>query len=208
MSRIRVLAQLLLLSCLLSLSASAQKNELSALIGRTFISNHGIKGATFYPNFLSSGNGLTLEFNYARRLRERHLYGVSIEVPIALNPDEDLNTGANLVPKQYSSIFIAPSARVNVIPKSWFSPWGSIGGGYGHFNESSTLNQDTPNPGKKGTNTGLLQMGLGFDVRFWRGLIARLAVRDYYAGLPQLNVDIGQSRQHNFFVGGGVMLRF
>jgi opacity protein-like surface antigen len=97
---------------------------------------------------------------------------------------------------------------VNVIPKSWFSPWGSIGGGYGHFNESSTLNQDTPNPGKKGTNTGLLQMGLGFDVRFWRGLIARLAVRDYYAGLPQLNVDIGQSRQHNFFVGGGVMLRF
>ena len=208
MSCPRLVIRSLLFVALLPVAASAQKNELSALIGRTLISDQGIRGATFFPNFVSSGNGLTLEFNYARRIRERPVYALSIEVPIALNPDEDLNTGANLIPKQYSSVFIAPSARLNLIPRSFFSPWASLGGGYGHFSESSTLNQDTPNLGNKGTNTGVLQVGAGFDVRFWHSLCARLAVRDYYSGLPELNVDIGKSRQHNFFVGGGLMVRF
>jgi hypothetical protein len=208
MSRTQITVRLLLLFAALVSPALAQKNEVSALIGRTFISNQGIRGATFFPDFVSSGNGLTIELNYAHRFREVHSYSLALEVPIAFNPDEDLNTGANLIPKDYSSVFIAPSARVNILPKLWVSPWVSIGGGYGHFSESSTLNEDTPNPGKKGTNTGLLQVGSGLDFRFWRGLTARLAVRDYYSGLPHLNVDVGKDRQNNFYLGGGVMVRF
>jgi len=186
----------------------AQKNEVSALIGRTFIADQGIKGATFFPNVVSSGNGLTFEGNYARRIKDTGFFALAIEVPVAINFDEDLNTGANLIPKEYSSYFITPSARLNVFSQNILSPWVSLGGGYGRFNESSTLNQDTPNPGNRGTSTGLLQVGAGLDVRFWGRLSARLAIRDFYSGVPSLNVDIGKSRQHNLFVGGGLMYRF
>jgi len=199
---------LLLLAMLISAAALAQKNEVSGLIGRTFIADHGIKGATFFPNFVSSGNGLTFEGNYARRIKDKGFYALSLEVPVVINIDEDLNTGANLIPKDYKSYFITPSARVSVFPRSVLSPWASLGGGYGRFNESSTLNEDTPNPGSRGTSTGLLQIGIGLDVRFMGQLSARLAARDFYSGLPALNVDIGKSRQHNIFVGGGLMYRF
>jgi hypothetical protein len=47
---------------------TAQKNELSGLIGRTFISDQGIKGATFYNNNIHFGNGLSFEVDYARHV--------------------------------------------------------------------------------------------------------------------------------------------
>ena len=56
--------------CILGGSAAAQdkKNELTGIVGRIFISDQGIMGAT-YPNpFVRSGKGLTFEVNYARRL--------------------------------------------------------------------------------------------------------------------------------------------
>jgi hypothetical protein len=33
-------------------------------------------------------------------------------------------------------------------------------------------------------------------------------VRDFWSGVPQLNVDTGKSRQHNIFGGGGVVWHF
>jgi hypothetical protein len=54
----------------------------------------------------------------------------------------------------------------------------------------------------------VLQTGLGLDVRFSERFKARLAARDLWAGIPNLNVDIGKSRQHNVFVGGGIVWSF
>jgi len=36
----------------------------------------------------------------------------------------------------------------------------------------------------------------------------RLEARDYYSGVPDLNVTTVRSRQHNIYVGGGVIRRF
>jgi hypothetical protein len=36
----------------------------------------------------------------------------------------------------------------------------------------------------------------------------RLAARDFWSGVPQLNVDTGKSRQHNIFVAGGIVWHF
>jgi hypothetical protein len=33
-------------------------------------------------------------------------------------------------------------------------------------------------------------------------------VRDFWSGVPQLNIDTGKSRQHNYLVGGGVVWHF
>ena len=83
----------------------------------------------------------------------------------------------------------------------------SVGGGFGYFKESSTLEFGGPNPGQTGTSSGIFQLGAGLDVRLFSRFSVRGEVRDFYTGVPQLNVDIGKSRQHNLFVGAGVIWR-
>jgi hypothetical protein len=190
--------------------AAAQKNELAGLVGRTFVSDQGITGATFFNNNIHFGNGLSFEVDYARHVlgADYGFSGVSFEIPFVMNPDEDLNTGANLIPGSYSSFFVAPSARVNVFANSAVSPWVSFGGGLGYFHESSTLLYGGKNPGPTGATDGVLQMGVGLDAHIKGRLGARLAVRDFWSGAPQLNVNTGLNRQHNFFVAGGVVWHY
>lgn len=195
---------------LLLLPAWAQdKNELAGIIGRTFISNQGVKDPAFNGFTVHFGNGTTFEADYGRHiLGGAGIFALTLEVPFVLNPDEDLHFVANLVPEGYSSYFITPAARVNVFANNGISPWVSFGGGFGHFSESNNLVFFGSNPGTTGTTTGVLQIGAGFDVRFARALSARLEVRDFDSGVPQLNVDTGKTRQHNLFVGGGVVWHF
>ena len=194
--------------CILAPQVVAQRNELSGLVGRTFISDQGIKGALSSDPQLRFGNGLTFEVNYARRILDGGFWSLNLEVPFVLNPDEDLHAAQNVVPKQYFSLFVTPAARLNVFPDSGLSPWISFGGGFGHFSESSDLVFGGPNPGNTGTNTGVLQAGVGLDVKIVSRFSLRGEARDFWSGVPQLNVDSGKSRQHNIFVGGGVVWHF
>jgi hypothetical protein len=116
--------------------------------------------------------------------------------------------GHNTSPGKYSSIFVTPAAPANLFPLTAVSPWVSFGGGFGHFSESSTLEFGGSNPGKTGTTTGVLQGGLGLDVKMFNSVSLRGEVRDFWSGVPQLNVNTGKNRQHNFFVGGGILWRF
>lgn len=210
MSAKRLLQAALVAATMLSSNLYAQeKNELAGIIGRTFISNQGVTDPAFSGFTVHFGKGLTFEGNYGRQiLRGEGIIGLTFEVPFVVNPDEDLHFVANLVPKQYSSYFITPSARVNFFANNRTSPWVSFGGGFGHFKESDDLNFFDVNPGKKGTTTGVLQIGVGIDLRAWERFSVRGEVRDFYSGVPQLNVDTGKTRQHNYFVGGGVVWHF
>ena len=194
--------------CTFVAQAAAQKNELSGILGRTFISNQGIPGAPSYDPELRFGNGLTFEVNYARRVVDAGLFSLALEVPFVVDPVEDLHAAQNLIPKQYSSFFVTPAARLNAFPDQAVSPWVSFGGGFGHFSESSTLEFGGANPGKTGTTTGVLQAGLGLDVRLSGHFSLRGEGRDFWSGVPQLNVDTGKSRQHNIFAGGGIVWHF
>jgi len=208
MSLKHLVLAILVTVCILAPQVVAQRNELSGLVGRTFISDQGIKGALSSDPQLRFGNGLTFEVNYARRILDGGFWSLNLEVPFVLNPDEDLHAAQNVVPKQYFSLFVTPAARLNVFPDSGLSPWISFGGGFGHFSESSDLVFGGPNPGNTGTNTGVLQAGVGLDVKIVRGFSLRGEARDFWSGVPQLNVDSGKSRQHNIFVGGGVVWHF
>jgi hypothetical protein len=145
--------------------AVAQKNELSGILGRTFISDQGIQGAPSYDPNLRFGKGLTFEVNYARGLMGGYVVSLALEVPFFVNLDEDLHAAQNVIPEQYSSYFVTPAARVNLFPQTAVSPWASFGGGFGDFRESSTLEFGGVNPGKTGTTTGVLQAGVGLDVK-------------------------------------------
>ena len=190
-------------------NASAQRNELSAIVGRTFISDQGVKNVPSFDTNLRFGNGLSFEANLARRLKGGEgIAALTVEIPVVYNRDEDIHYSVNVVPRQYSAIFVTPSLRANLLPEAPFSPWLSLGGGYGHFSEDSKLEFFGDNPGKTGTSTGVLQFGGGLDVRVWRWLGVRAQVRDFYSGVPHLNVDTGRNRQHNYLVGGGMVWHF
>jgi hypothetical protein len=198
---------------MLGVSAVAQeeKNELGGTVGRTFISDQGIQGATFFDPVIHSGKGLTFGAEYARRLFVAPIYSISGEVMFAYNPDEDLNAGMSgfaVVPTDYKQLFLTPAVRVNLFPTTAVSPWLSFGGGFGHFSEGNNLDYGGTNPGKSTTN-GVIQGGLGLDVKVWPRLSMRGEVRDFWSGEPNFPLaPTGKSRQHNFFVGVGAFWRF
>jgi hypothetical protein len=191
-------------------TAFAQVNEVSVTVGRTFVSTQTIQNPPAGdPNpKIHFGNEESVAFNYGRLLKSRGTFGISAELPVAIYPRMDLNTGANQIPKDIGALFITPSARVNFFTGQALSPWLSVGGGYGRFREASKLNFFGNNPGPTSSNTGVVQFGIGLDVWPWERWGFRTEARDFYSGVPELNVSTGSSRQHNYYVGVGVIRRF
>jgi hypothetical protein len=204
----KCLAALIVCVVILISSAVAQRNEVSATLGRVFVSSQNIPGADFPNPNVHFGNGLTIGGNYSRLLKTYGIFGISGEVPVAYSFDMDLNTGDNLIPEGYQSLFVTPAVRVNFFSGQGVSPWVSVGGGYGFFKQSDQLVFGGSNPGKTSTNTGVFQIGAGLDVWPWEKWGFRLEARDFYSGVPDLNVTTVRSRQHNYYVGGGFIRRF
>jgi hypothetical protein len=182
------------------------KNEVSGVLGRTFIRDPHV--ASFDSDVLLS-NGISFELGYGRRLRENQAYSVTAELPVLFVPHEKVYFIDNVTPDSYRSYFLAPSIRANLLPRTYLSPWGSVGVGVGHFTSGSNLEfEGGPNPGKTGTTSVVVQFGVGLDVRITHRFAIRTEVRDYWSGVPELNVDTNKSRQNNLFVGSGVIWHF
>jgi hypothetical protein len=190
-------------------SACAQVNEVSVTVGRSFVSSQTIlnSGLSFNPS-VHFANEESVAFNYARLVKSWKVFGFNAELPVAIYPRMDLNTQFNGVPKDIGALFLTPSIRMNIFSGDSVTPWVSVGGGYGRFREAPVLNFFGKNPGPTSSNTGVLQMGAGLDVWIWHSWGLRTEARDFYSGVPALNVDTGRSRQHNYYVGVGVTHRF
>ena len=203
MSRKRLTVAVMLSVCSFAVHATAQKNELSGLIGRTLISDQVITTSTFSDNKLRFGDGLSLEGNYARHVMDAGLLSLALEVPFVLNVDQDLHLQTNPVSANYRSFFVTPAARLNLFSGLAVSPWVSVGGGLGYFRGSTAQPTNTT-----GTTTGVFQAGVGLDVRIIGKFSLRGEVRDFWSGVPKLGVTTDTSRQHNLFVGGGIVWHF
>jgi hypothetical protein len=195
--------------CFMVPHAFAQRNELAGLIGRTFISDQGIVGSNVFDNNLRFGNGLSFEANYARGMLGSPLFEIWLEVPFVVNPDEDLHAALpNRVPQHYRAFIVTPSARLNLLPDQGVSPWVSVGGGFANYGASSTLLFGGTNPNSTGSTSGALQIGGGLDVKAFKRFSIRGEVRDFWTGVPALGLNTGKTRQHNYFVAGGIVWRF
>ena len=192
---------------LLTVGASAQKNDVSASIGRVFISDQGVQGTTLADSNIHFGDALSYSLSYGRRITDLGLASLTVEVPFVHDPDIKLNYATFQVPKSYSAIFLAPSVRVNLLSDTAFSPWVSGGFGFAHFNSSSRLEGGGSTPGNLGVTTKAVQLGVGLDVRFWNNIKLRAEARDFYTDEPNLVLN-PQKNMHNYFVGAGVMWSF
>jgi len=206
MARQRFGIAVLIAMALLAVNAAAQKNEIAGSVGRVFISDQGVLNAN--SSNIHFGNGLTYGVTFARRFINLGIIDVKVEVPFMFTPTVKLNFSQNIVPKSFRSYFVTPGARVSLFPTTAFSPWVSVGGGFGRFDENSQLVFGGPNPGQKGSTSGVFQTGGGLDVKIISAFKLRGEVRDFYSGVPQLNANTGKTRQHNIFVGGGVVFSF
>lgn len=211
------LAALLLLCSVIAASAQDstqddKKNEIAGTIGHTFISNQGVLNSGLSNSVLTFGPGFSFEVNYARVLLAHDWADFAVEVPAVFNPDEDLHYQTNQIPEGYSSFFVTPAARLRFFPDVAISPWVSFGGGLGYFDSSSNLLFSGSNAGNRTVTTGVLQGGVGLDVSLPCHCLDRLRIRvearDDWSGVPSLNVDTGKTRQHNYYVGGGLVYRF
>jgi hypothetical protein len=190
-------------------SAFAQVNELSITAGRTFVSTQTILNPNLqFDPHIHFANEETVEFNYGRLLKTYRIFGLYGEVPVAIYPRMDLHSPGGLTPKDIGALFVTPSVRVSIFSGDSVTPWVSAGAGYGRFRQAPVLTFDQPNPGPSGTNTSVIQFGAGLDAWFWQRWGARFEARDFWSGSPALNVDTGKSRQHNYYVGVGVVHRF
>ena len=188
-----------------------EKNEIGGTLGRTFISDQGIKGGVYPGHTIAAGKGLSINVEYARRFLVTPVYAISGEAMVMLNKDEDINGGAYgfaVVPNHYSQLFVAPAARLSLFPTTAVNPWISLGAGFGHISESKNLIYGGVNPGKS-TTSAVLEGGIGLDVKVWRRLSIRGEVRDFWSGEPDFPLaPTGKTRQHSFFVAGGAFWRF
>ena len=184
--------------------ALAQVNEFSITAGRTFVSTQTVPITGLPVHF---GNEESVEFNYGRLLKSHSLFGLYAELPVAIYPRMDVNYNLGTNPKDIGALFVTPSVRLNIFSGDSVTPWVSVGGGYGRFRVAPVTLYENPNPGS-GSNTGVVQFGAGLDVWVWHSWGARFEARDFYSGAPNLNVDTGRSRQHNYYVGVGVVHRF
>jgi opacity protein-like surface antigen len=201
----------LCLFTVLTASATAQeKNEIGGVIGRIFISDQGIQASIPDPT-IHSGKGLSFGGEYARRFLVTPIFSLSGEAVGIYNTDEDLNAGGTnnaVVPTNYKQLFITPAARLNLFPSTAVSPWVSFGGGFAHFSQGNMLDFGGTNPGKS-TTSGVLEGGVGLDVKLVGSVYIRGEARDFWSGEPDFPLaPTGKTRQHNYFVGGGVFWRF
>ena len=185
-------------------SALAQINEVSITAGRTFVSTQTVTTTGLPVHF---GNEESVAFNYARYFKSFKVFGLYAELPVAIYPRMDVNYHLGTTPKDIGALFVTPSVRMNIFSGDSVTPWVSVGGGYGRFREAPVTLYENRNP-SSGSNTGVVQFGAGLDVWFWHTWGGRFEARDFYSGAPALNVDTGRSRQHNYYVGVGVMHRF
>lgn len=209
----RLCVALLAVATILAVSAAEQdeKNEVGGQLGRTFISDQGIQGATFFDPIIHSGKGLTFGGEYARRFWVTPVYAISAEGLFVYNRDTDLNAGQyghSVVPSDLKKLFITPAARLNLFPTTAVSPWVSFGVGFGHVSQNDQLIYGGTNPGKS-TTSAAIEAGLGIDVKVWSKLSIRSGVRDFWAGQPDFPLaPTGHTRQHNYLVNGGAFWRF
>lgn len=189
-----------------------KNNEIGGLVERDFASGHAITSPSIPPpltdNRVNIGRGLAFQGTYGRRLRTSDLAAFTFEVPVVYLIDQDLNSSNDLVPEGYKALFVTPGVRVNIFPNTLVSPWAAVGGGFGRFTTSKTGVYNVLKVPGHSSSTSVFQFGVGVDVKVWRRLKFRGEIRDFYSGVPDLNVVQGRTRMHNFVGGGGVVWVF
>jgi hypothetical protein len=147
---------------------------------------------------VSLGPGISWQVSLAYRVVDFRAAALYVELPFAGSPSRTGPAGL-IIPGEFSSFFLTPSAQLKLLPRGFASPFASVGGGLAHFSTTGS-----------GGNAGALQVGGGVDFRTpLRVLGIRAEARDFITGHPAVfPLGAFTSRVQHVFAGGGVLLKF
>jgi hypothetical protein len=184
------------------------KNEVGLLLGATVTPTRTLSGQAAVVEF---GSGLVFQATYARQLSDFRGAALFFDLPFVASPLVGLSSSNLSVPANYAFLFVTPGLRLKVRPHSAVTPWVSLGGGYGFFEESKER-QDGTAISRINAGRGAVQFGGGVDFRtpikvlFPLGF--RAEVRDFYSGTPDFRATASGGMQHNLVLSGGLVVRF
>ena len=141
-------------------TASAQKNEIAVLYGKTINANRNIlPNGGFSTSALTFNPSTAYQVTYARQFLNLKLFAVYAEVPFIASPKVILgSTSGGNAAINYSALYLTPGVRVKFLPDARISPWVSGGYGFAHYSASSTLLDGSPNRLTSTKNTTALQL--------------------------------------------------
>ena len=184
-------------------AAIAQQNELGMTFGGLFsISPEGTSTCEAILICPQSGTvdiPPTFAFspNFAHRVADFKAAAIWIELPLLGSPARSPNSV--IFNRDFWSLFVTPSLRVQFAHSAPISPFLSAGGGFAYF---SGLGSDT---------RWATQFGGGLDFKTHLPHVGfRVEVRDFITGKPSIgnlfNVTAGHLQQ--VYTGGGVVFKF
>src|SRR5262245_2743730 len=104
---------------------SAPKHEVGLTLGGLFNTSRTIPRGS-----LDLGSGVALQANYGYKLfegRNAALYG---EFHLLASPQRLVSSSDQTLTSDVASLFLTPGVRLKFVPRSNFSPYVAVGGGY------------------------------------------------------------------------------
>jgi hypothetical protein len=181
-------------------AAAESRFDVGLLLGSTRATDEG--------QVLQFDRGTTYQATFAWDVWRGGRAKLSLEVPFIASPAFTVVTPGGQLPLEYASLYLTPAARVTLWPRAPVSVFGSVGGGYARYTESTLRANRSPNPGQKDTNTGAFEYGGGVDVRGFGWLGFRGEVRDVFTGPRNFSIPTPGPEVHNVVASGGLVVRF
>lgn len=205
MKSILKLLAVLTVVCSGGVIATAQENEIAVLVGGAKTGDQGLQTSS---TIKAAFDGATAyELNYAHRMVDGKLASLHWELMIAGVPKTGVKSASLVLPRSYSSLFLAPGLKVKIFPGG-VSPYVVAGLGLGRQTASDTNLNGQPNNGDKTNTTWIFNYGGGVDFPIFPHLALRGEVRDLITGTPKLNGQLFDKRQHNILAVIGVAVRW
>lgn len=187
----------------------AQEHELALLVGRLKPSDRSLQLNPLPAVDAAFSGAATYQFNYANRVVNGEVASLHLELAVTAAPRTGVKSDNFLLPRTYSTLIFTPGLKLKVLPTGGLSPYVVSGIGVGRFALSDTNINGTPvAPGDRSNTSFVFNFGGGVDLNLLGPLSIRGEVRDFMTGTPSFSTPFLNDRQHNLFVGVGIVLRF
>lgn len=186
----------------------AQEHELALLVGRLKPSDRSLSLNPAETVDAAFSGAATYQFNYANRIVNGEIASLHLEMAITGAPRTGVKSDNFLLPRTYSTLIFTPGLKLKALPGSGISPYVVGGIGLGRFSQSDTNINGSPNTGDRSNTSFVFNFGGGVDLNVLGPLSVRGEVRDFMTGTPSFSTPFLEDRQHNLFVGVGIVLRF
>jgi opacity protein-like surface antigen len=199
---------LLLLTFTFAPTVFAQEHELAFVVGRLKPSDRSLSLNPIPAAETAFSGAATYQINYANRVVNGELMSLHLEVPVTVAPRTGVKSDNFFLPRTYSTVMFTPGLKLKVFPGGGISPYVVSGIGFGRFGLSDTNIDGSPVVGDRSNTSFVFNFGGGVDLNVLGPLSVRGEVRDFMTGTPSFSTPFLNDRQHNLYVGVGIVLKF